>query len=115
MREEYRQYRYRANEIQIATVGTKRRDGHWHVLLLRVWVQHAPCSNTFAMRAPANPSHSSGAVACISFAPSTSIAASRIRGGSVPTSRLVPLSMVPGLSVFSRTVRQGTPRIVVSS
>src|ERR1022692_1186580 len=73
------------------------------------------CSSTSAMRAPAIPSHSSGTLACIPFRPSASIAASRIRWGAVPTSRLVPFSMVIGLSVFSRTVRQATPRIVVSS
>lgn len=65
------------------------------------------------MRSPARPSHSGGA------SPPARLGASKapfsIASGSVPTSRLVPIVIVMGRSVFSRSVKHGIPRTVVSS
>lgn len=41
--------------------------------------------------------------------------AATMRDGSTPTIRLVPWVTVIGRSVFSRSVRQGTPSAVLSS
>src|SRR5215216_8078190 len=46
---------------------------------------------------------------------SAAVAALIIFVVSVPTTTLVPISTVMGRSVFSRSVRQGMPRAVVSS
>ena len=74
------------------------------------------CSSTSAIRTLALPSHNSGTR---TLAGRTSYRISRtpvrILSESVPTNRLVPDSIVTGRSVFSRKVKQGTPRTVVSS
>src|SRR5882672_11377161 len=72
--------------------------------------------NAVTIRSAARPSHNSGARA-EGECPSAMIAsaAATMRSGSSPTSWFVPCSTVIGRSVFSRSVRQGTPRAVVSS
>src|SRR5439155_516128 len=72
-------------------------------------------SSTSATRSAARPSHSSGMRPGRPRPASTSRAAETARAGSVPTSWFVPISTVTGRSVFSRSVRQGTPSAVVSS
>ena len=68
------------------------------------------------IRSPAPPSQSSGIRAADAVFPSRIATVSlRMRVGSVPTTRFVPLVTVTGLSVDVRSVKQGTPRTVVSS
>src|SRR5664280_1899048 len=66
------------------------------------------------MRAPARPSHNAGHRFGHPLA-STWRAAASTRSGDRPTTWLVPSVTVTGRSVFSRKVRHGTPRTVVSS
>src|SRR5262249_2063370 len=68
-----------------------------------------------ATRSAACPSQSSGTRPGLARPARTSVAAATALAGSVPTSWLVPTSTVTGRSVFSRSVRQGTPSAVVSS
>ena len=58
---------------------------------------------------------STGTRPALYFPSNIASASDTIRCGSQPTIVLVPRVTVTGRSVFSRSVRQGTPRIVVSS
>src|SRR5215211_6004411 len=66
------------------------------------------------MRAQASPSHN-GMGAERRFPPSAARAVARIVARLKPTRAFVPCVMVTGRSVFSRTVRHGTPSTEVSS
>jgi hypothetical protein len=68
-----------------------------------------------AIRSAAWPSQSSGTLPLTQFPARTSATAARIRAGLRPTRTFVPAEIVTGRSVFSRTVRHGTPRNVVYS
>src|SRR6185437_6265777 len=76
----------------------------------RAWDQRV--ARAWAMRSPAFPSQPSGRRDAAVRLTERTAAASAAGSG---TSRLVPSVIVMGRSVFSRTVRQGTPRAVVSS
>src|ERR1700751_1766217 len=69
----------------------------------------------FTMRWAALPSHKGGTLFVRREPLRTARDASIIRFGSFPPSWLLPYWMVEGLSVFSRRVKQGTPRAVHSS
>jgi hypothetical protein len=86
----------------------RKTAAHW---LLTSW----PSTRMAAMRCPAFPFHR----ACVrgggGGASNTSQAALTIRSAFRPTRRFVPLAMVMGRSVLSRSVRHGTRSTVVSS
>src|SRR5207245_6815524 len=72
-------------------------------------------TRTLTIRRAACPSHNGGAPLGRGGSFNVRSASSTIRFGSVPITRLVPQVTVAGRSVLSRSVKQGTPRIVVSS
>ena len=78
--------------------------------------QHGPqFSITPTIPFAAKPSQSSGILPSLFSYERTFCAAFNMSSPSTPTKILVPFSMVTGLSVFSRRVRQGIFRIVASS
>src|SRR2546429_1188314 len=79
------------------------------------WPRGTSFNRMSTMRFAVWPSQRGGMRPALPFPASVSRAAATILPGSVPTSRFVPWEMVMGRSVFSRSVRQGTPRAVVSS
>lgn len=74
-----------------------------------------PSRRIFTILAAACPSHKGGDPIGRGGWASVQRVSSTIRFGSVPMTRFVPCVTVTGRSVVSRKVRQGTPRIVVSS
>lgn len=89
------------------------RDVYWY--LYQVVPGERNPTSTPAIRSPARPSHSSGIRAARPpFSRRTRKAASS-PPASAPTSVFVPCVTVTGRSVLSRSVKQGTPRTVVSS
>src|SRR6267142_6619713 len=66
-------------------------------------------------RSAAGPSQNGGVLPLLPSPRRTCSVAAAILEGFVPTSTFVPWEIVIGRSVFSRRVKQGTPRAVVSS
>ena len=62
------------------------------------------------MRSAACPSQKGGMRPDLPYPASICLAAAMILAGSVPMSWFVPSEMVMGRSVFSQSVRQGTPK-----
>lgn len=89
------------------------RDVFWY--LYRLEPRDTAPSSTSAMRSPARPSQSSGILAARRVPARNAAYAPARPAASAPTSVFVPSVIVTGRSVLSRSVKQGTPRTVVSS